>query len=173
MKSKKTDELLDLVDKNDNLIGTVWKSEVHGNPDLIHREIAVAVFFKDEILLQQRSSNKKVNPSYWTISVQGHVSSSEAPEKAARREVFEELGLNVIPVYFDKKLVSDDYESFYVYVFYCFLENKTDLILDLNEVANVSWIKIANLKNFMLNNKFDKEVSEKLLFDIFNNLKII
>lgn len=63
------DELLDLVNENDEITGTVWKSEVHRNPYLIHREVAIAVFNeKGEILLQQRSLKKENSPGEWKIT---------------------------------------------------------------------------------------------------------
>jgi isopentenyl-diphosphate delta-isomerase len=68
------DELLDLVDKNDNIIGSVLRSAAHTNTTFIHREILVYIFnAKGEVLLQQRGSNKKVNPSIWVESCAGHV----------------------------------------------------------------------------------------------------
>lgn len=55
------DELLDLVDDHDVVVGGVWKSKAHQDPTLIHREVAVIVFSnKKEVLLQQRSQKKSV-----------------------------------------------------------------------------------------------------------------
>ncbi len=90
------DELLDLVDKNDRVIGTVWKSEAHKDPSVIHREVAIVVFNKKgEVLIQQRSMNKKNDPGAWKITAAGHVGQGEDPKKAAEREVYEELGINI------------------------------------------------------------------------------
>src|SRR3989344_3250763 len=98
------DELLDLVNKKDEVIGTVWKSEAHKNPKLIHREIAVAVFNQNgEVLLQRRSLNKSKGPGKWQITVAGHVSAGEDPRDAVAREVYEELGFKIKPVYFTKE----------------------------------------------------------------------
>ena len=56
------DELLDLVDENDNIIGEVLKSHANSDPKLIHREAAIAVFnTKGEVLLQQRALTKRNN----------------------------------------------------------------------------------------------------------------
>ena len=53
------DELLDLVNEKDEVIGEVWKSVAHKDPTKIHREVAIVVFNnKSEVLLQQRSFKK-------------------------------------------------------------------------------------------------------------------
>src|SRR3989344_5920035 len=95
------DELLDLVNEEDEVIGTVWRSEAHKNPSKIHREIAVAVFnHKGEVLIQQRSMKKTNDPGEWKITAAGHVASGENPKDSAEREVLEELGIKVKPILF-------------------------------------------------------------------------
>jgi isopentenyldiphosphate isomerase len=91
-----SDELLDLVNENDEVVGSVWKSEAHKDNRLTHREVAVALFTKNgEVLLQQRSMKKETGKGEWKVSVAGHVAFGEDPEKAAEREVFEELGIKI------------------------------------------------------------------------------
>ena len=52
----KNDELLDLVNEKDVVIGTVLKSEAHKDPTKIHRQVDLVIFNdKGEVLLQQRS----------------------------------------------------------------------------------------------------------------------
>ena len=86
------DELLDLVNEKDEIIGEVWKSEAHKNPSKIHREVVIAVFNKKgDVLLQKRSINKEYHPGRWAITA-GHVGKGEVPGDAAKRELFEELG---------------------------------------------------------------------------------
>ena len=48
---------------------------------------------KGEILIQQRDKNKKNFPSIWDITLGGGVQSGENSRQAARRELFEELGI--------------------------------------------------------------------------------
>jgi len=67
-------EILDVVDENDNVIGQARRGEVHGNKYLIHRSVGVAVFnSRGELFLQQRSATKDTDPLCWTISCTGHV----------------------------------------------------------------------------------------------------
>ena len=87
-------ELFDIVDINDNVIGQATRGQVHGNPGLIHRSVAVAVFNnKGELFLHQRSALKDTDPLLWVISCSGHVGSGESYEETAIRELAEELGI--------------------------------------------------------------------------------
>ncbi len=73
-------EIFDVVDEDDNVIGRVKRGEANRNKNLIHRSIGVAVFNrKGEIYLQQRSSTKDTDPMCWTISCSGHVRSVTGP----------------------------------------------------------------------------------------------
>jgi isopentenyldiphosphate isomerase len=87
-------EYLEIVDYSGKVIGSVPRSEVHGNPSLIHRVVHVLVFNKKgEILLQKRSLNKDVAPGRWDTSVGGHVGLGEDLTTSSMREMHEELGI--------------------------------------------------------------------------------
>ena len=45
--------------------------------------------------MQKRAITKKVFPGLWDISVAGHVGAGEAILTAAKREIFEEIGLHI------------------------------------------------------------------------------
>ena len=52
------DELLDLVNEDDDIIGEVWKSTAHKDPKLIHREISVIISYtKNKVLFQLLPEN--------------------------------------------------------------------------------------------------------------------
>jgi isopentenyldiphosphate isomerase len=88
------DEMFDVVDTADRVIGTARRADVHGNPNLIHRVAHVLVFNnRNELFLQKRAVTKTVQPDKWDTSVGGHVESGETYEIAARREMEEELGI--------------------------------------------------------------------------------
>ncbi|MEO7002127.1 MAG: NUDIX domain-containing protein [Ktedonobacterales bacterium] len=88
------DELFDLVDREDQVIGVVRRGEAHGHPALIHRSVQVLVFnAKGELLLQRRSQRKDLFPGYWCASASGHVDRGEDYATAAARELHEELGI--------------------------------------------------------------------------------
>jgi len=69
-------EIFDIVNEEDRVIGQTTRGEAHGNPKLMHRSIGVVIFnSKGEIFLQQRSATKDTDPLKWTISCSGHVES--------------------------------------------------------------------------------------------------
>lgn len=87
-------ELFDIVDENDQVIGQATRGQVHGNPKLIHRSVGVAVLnTKDELILQQRCATKDTDPLLWTISCSGHVGKGDSYRETAIRELEEELGI--------------------------------------------------------------------------------
>lgn len=94
-------EYLEIVDEDDRVIGKALRSECHGNPHLVHRVAHVLVFDRQgRLLLQKRALCKDVQPGKWDTSVGGHLDPGESYEAAARREMFEELGIAGIPLAF-------------------------------------------------------------------------
>jgi isopentenyldiphosphate isomerase len=88
------EELIDVVNEKGEVIQTLPRSEIHGNPSLLHMVVHVLVINKaGDILLQKRSLTKDVAPGRWDTSVGGHVNAGESLEDAANRETAEELGI--------------------------------------------------------------------------------
>lgn len=85
-------ELLDIVDKDDKVIGVDTK-ENKFKKCLISRNIAIFILTKDnKFLIPRRSKDKRTFPNYLDI-VAGNVMSGESYSDAATREIFEELGI--------------------------------------------------------------------------------
>lgn len=60
-----------------------------------HKCVDILIFNdKSELALQTRSTNDKSFPDHWDFSAGGHVESQEGSQRAAKREVFEELGIS-------------------------------------------------------------------------------
>jgi isopentenyl-diphosphate delta-isomerase type 1 len=88
-------EILDVVDENDNVIAQKTRGEIHAE-GLMHRAVHILVFnSKGELFLQKRSMSKDEQPGKWDSSAAGHVDSGEAYLDCARREITEELGIVV------------------------------------------------------------------------------
>ena len=90
------DELIDILTPEGKFTGkTVLKSEAHKN-GWFHATVHIWLFTSDKkILLQKRALTKKVFPGLWDISVAGHVGTGEEILTSAKREVFEEIGLEL------------------------------------------------------------------------------
>lgn len=88
------EELIDVLDENGVFTGAILpRSEIH-KKGLWHRSIVVAIVNeKNEVLLQQRSSNKEKNAGMWDISVAGHISAGQDSLSAAAREINEEVSV--------------------------------------------------------------------------------
>jgi isopentenyldiphosphate isomerase len=89
------DELFPLVDEQGKMIGSARRSDVHGNPRLLHPVVHCLVTSdRGELLLQRRSLDKDIQPGRWDTSVGGHVVFGETVEQALLREMQEEIGID-------------------------------------------------------------------------------
>lgn len=96
MMSEPTDEVV-LVDEQNQVLGTMPKSEVHGAKTPLHRGFSLFLFDrKGQLLLQQRSSKKKTWPLVWSNSVCGHPALNESNVEAAQRRLLFELGIHAL-----------------------------------------------------------------------------
>ena len=118
-----TDERFPLVDADGAVIGSAWRSECHGNPALLHPVVhCIVVNAAGEMLLQRRSHSKKIQPGKWDTAVGGHVGVGESIESALRREVAEEIGLNLETVasrFLYRYNMVNDIESELVHTYVC------------------------------------------------------
>ncbi|HEY5912036.1 MAG TPA: NUDIX domain-containing protein [Verrucomicrobiae bacterium] len=90
-----TDEIFDVVNERDEVVGRLSRREVH-RLGLTHRAVHVLVFnARRQVFLQKRSMKKDRQPGLWDSSASGHVDSGEGYDECARRELAEELGLDL------------------------------------------------------------------------------
>jgi len=98
-----SEELFDVVDPQDRVLGQAPRSEVHAHRWL-HRAVHIFVFnSRGELLIHQRSATKDECPLKFTSSASGHLHAGEDYETAAIRELMEELSLEA-PLEFLTKL---------------------------------------------------------------------
>jgi predicted protein tyrosine phosphatase/isopentenyldiphosphate isomerase len=87
-----TEDIFDIVNERDEVIGRAPRSEVHAK-GLLHRAVHVLIFnARGETFLQKRSMTKDREPGRWGAACSGHVDSGEDYDTAALRELSEELG---------------------------------------------------------------------------------
>lgn len=122
------EEIFDIVNENDQVIGQAKRSEVHKNRNLIHRSIGVVVFNGNgEVFLQQRSAGKDTDPFKWTISCSGHVNKGSTYEESAHRELTEELGVDLPLIPVTKYIYSDSVETEMAFIYKAFSEGPFNL----------------------------------------------
>ena len=90
-----SEEIFDIVNELDEVVGQNTRREVHAR-GLLHRAIHVLVFnSRGEIFLQKRSMKKDRQPGVRDSSCSGHVDSGENYDETAVRELREEIGLEL------------------------------------------------------------------------------
>lgn len=128
-------EVFDIVNEADEVVGLATRSEVHGDPSLIHRVAHVLVFDSaGRLYLQRRAPDKDVQPDKWDTSVGGHVDAGERYEEAAAREMREELGITgarLEPLY--RYLHRNEYESEMVATFRAIWDGA--ILIDPSEIS--------------------------------------
>jgi len=90
-----SDELLDVVDDNDEVVAVKRRGDIHAQ-GLMHRAVHILLFNSSgELFLQKRSMSKDEQPGKWDSSAAGHVDTGENYLDCACREIGEELGIVV------------------------------------------------------------------------------
>jgi len=93
MTTDNQDELFDVVDAADRVIGRAARGEVHRR-GLRHRSVHVFLFnSRGELFLQKRAATKDTFPGCYDSSASGHLDVGESYDACAARELEEELGL--------------------------------------------------------------------------------
>lgn len=161
----KDDELLDLVDEKNRVVGRVLRKKVHGDPSLRHR--AVHVFVKNaagDLYLQKRSARKQIQPGKWDTSVGGHVEAGQSYEEAARREAAEELGItpeDSLPMRFSHEYVwRSDVETEHIRTY--LLDYEGPFKLQSEEISEGRFWSIKELKNAAYTGLLTPNLEEEL-----------
>ncbi|GAA2437726.1 NUDIX hydrolase [Streptomyces glaucus] len=91
------DEILDVVDEHDRVVGRFPRGEVYAR-GLRHRCVFVQVRdAADRVFVHRRTPTKLVFPSLYDMFVGGVVGAGESYDDAALREAEEELGVTGLP----------------------------------------------------------------------------
>ena len=143
------DELLDVVDDSDSVIGQASRVEVHQR-NLKHRAVHILVFNNSgKIFLQKRSSSKDRYPGVWDSSASGHLDAGEKYDVAAIRELKEELGFSpktpLKPLF--KLEASDATGQEFVWVYRC--DSDGPFNLNKEEIEKGEWFSPAELDKWL------------------------
>lgn len=95
MEAQNPNEIFDVVDAADRVIGQATRAEVHAKK-LFHRAVHILIFTPSgNVILQRRSLAKDTCPGLLSSSCAGHADSGESYDFAAMRELKEELGIDI------------------------------------------------------------------------------
>lgn len=89
-------EYFDVLTEEGEYAGRIETRENCHKYGLWHKAVALYIInSKNQVLLQKRSSKKKLWPNLWDISAGGHVFAGEFGFQAIIREIKEELGIEI------------------------------------------------------------------------------
>ncbi len=146
MKSSAQD-LVTVVNEKDEVLNHLPRSQAH-KKGLLHRTIGVIILNdQGQILLQKRVKNKDTFPDMYTVSASGHVDFGESYEQAAKREIWEELGIKG-ELKFLKTLINDPPEHRQMQSFYL-IRNNGPFKLQYEEVSEARFFTIAEVKKIL------------------------
>ena len=142
------EEIFDVVDDQDRVIGQRPRSEVH-RLGLLHRSVHVLVFNAAGLMfLQKRSMHKDENPGVWDASISGHLDTGESYDQCAIRESREELGiiLDVAPqpMFKLEADTSTGHEFSWVYR----TESEGPFALQAEEIDGGDWFELDYLRRW-------------------------
>ena len=154
------EELFDVLNEKGEYTGKVETREKCHKEGLWHKAVALFIInSRGQVLLQKRSSKKKMWPNMWDITGGGHVLAGEFGFQAIIREMKEELGIDLekndttfigsaISINIKGDIVNKHFNEYYIV-------NKdideSKLKLDAEEVSEVTWVEkneiIKRVKN--------------------------
>jgi isopentenyl-diphosphate delta-isomerase len=96
-------ESLIRVDGEDRDLGPITKAAAHDGKGVLHRAFSIFIFNgKGELLLQQRSAEKRLWPLYWSNTCCSHPRAGEDMPTATVRRLEQELGMKAALKYLFK-----------------------------------------------------------------------
>ena len=161
------DELLDLVDEQDQVIGTIWRSQAYAENKLASLR-AVWLLIKNQdgkFWIPRRQVSKQILPNCLDGFAVGHVGSGETYEQAMIREVQEELNINILqlPYKFIGKLTPQEGAICFVEIFE--LQVPNDFIIDYNkdDFSEFFWLSPQEIIEKINNGEKAKESLIKIM----------
>ncbi len=142
---------LPIVDRNDRVIGEATLEDIYKNA-YIHRVVFVVINEESgRLLMQRRSAKVSTNANRWDVSAAGHVDSGEDYSEAVKRELQEELGIKGVELkesayYFSDVILDGKKLKRFVKIYTATLPIDTKFSIDTNEVSEVSWFTVDELK---------------------------
>ncbi len=160
------DELFNVVDEDDNVIGQETRRQCH-RKKLIHRNSVFFLFDNDwKVFVNKRSKTKDMFPSYWSLSLGGHVEAGDSYERTAVRELEEEAGIKAKLVFirFFKVRLKEENENMKLFYFKTNQKPK----ISKQEIEYGEFMTLEEIKKKMKKEKFVP--STPIMYKILANL---
>ncbi|MGB2339291.1 MAG: isopentenyl-diphosphate Delta-isomerase [Flavobacteriaceae bacterium] len=148
------------------------KLEAHQKA-VLHRAFSVFIFnSENELMLQQRASNKYHSPNLWTNTCCSHQRSGESNIQAGVRRLYEEMGFTtslkeitsfIYKAPFDNGLTEHELDHIMVGYY------NEDPVINSDEVEDWKWMKIEDVKKDISLNPDLYTAWFKIIFKNFYN----
>ncbi|PZQ89369.1 MAG: isopentenyl-diphosphate delta-isomerase [Flavobacterium johnsoniae] len=165
-----TEEKVILVNERDEQIGLMPKLEAHEKAEL-HRAFSIFILnSRNEVMLQQRASQKYHSPLLWTNTCCSHQREGESNIQAGNRRLMEEMGFStelkelfhfIYKAPFDNGLTEHELDHVMVGYF------DGEPVINPEEVENWKWMDIDAIKEDMQMHPEKYTVWFKIIFDEF------
>ena len=148
------DEIIDLIDENDNVVGEALKSKCH-KEGLWHRAATVLVFNKKGELLVQKRAPNMARPNLLCASASGHLIKGDSYEQGAKRELQEELGIEceIKPIgnfIMDVNYPDGEIDKEHYALFFCNYDGEFNIKQE--ELAFIKFFSVEELKQMIKEN---------------------
>lgn len=167
------DELIDLVDQNDQVIGQKYRSEIYSENVSNFRVInALLINSKKHVWIPRRSAHKKLFPLCLDASVGGHVAAGESYEQAFERELQEELNIELSQVQHQilaKLTPQDNGVSAYMHVYLIMTDKEP--VYNTNDFISAAWYEISQLQSMIKKGEPTKGDLPILVNHLYNFIK--
>jgi len=164
------EEKVILVNEHDEPIGLMPKLEAHEKA-LLHRAFSVFILNdKNEVMLQQRASQKYHSPLLWTNTCCSHQRDGESNIEAGTRRLYDEMGITtelkelfhfIYKAPFDNGLT--EHELDHVMIGYY----EAAPVINKEEAESWKWMSIEDVKKDMQLSPEIYTVWFKIIFDEF------
>jgi isopentenyl-diphosphate delta-isomerase len=140
------EEQIIIVDKKDRIIG--YKGRESISEDDIYRVSALWLTnSRGEILLAKRALTKKHNPGQWEPAAAGTLEKGETYRSNIIKETYEEISLRITNPKKGKKIrIKALHNHFTQWYTFCIDKDLSEFSIDKSEVAEIEWVKLAELK---------------------------
>ena len=162
------EEIYDVVNDCDEVIGRASRSEVHVR-GLLHRAAHVLVFdTRGEVFLQKRSMSKDRQPGVWDSSASGHLDSGETYDVCAVREVREELGVTLArpPEHLFKLDACPETDQEFVWVYRA--RHEGTFTLPPEEIERGDWFTPVEVTRWLAERPHDFASAFRLIWKMLN-----
>ena len=135
-----------VVNEQDEVLGAEFMMDAIAK-GMIRRAARVYVFNESGQLLVQQRSTKVLKPLMLDQSAAGHVDEGESYLEAAKRELFEELGLGGYEL--TEIATSFRTKDFYNAIYRVIIPDNTEILFDPEELAQVMWLDVDEVTRRM------------------------